>query len=164
MAWFITLSWNMVPGESPVIYVALNTYVITNLLHYLICTSEKTPSLHRCLYVQAFVIIRDSIIPYYHRPTGWCTIFSAERKHDCVKTTLRRMMHARRPVVIAPLPPPNPSLSPRLIRQDHRRYGAIEFSSPWRRALNIHTVGRNRVPSVSRTRSFPRAPFQSCMR
>lgn len=58
----------------------------------------------------------------------------------------------------APFRRHHPPPPPRLICQDHRSYGAIEFSSPRRRALNIHTVGRNRVSSLPRARSLPTHP------
>lgn len=51
------------------------------------------------------------------------------------------------------------SSSPRYMSGDPHSYGAIEFSSPRRRALNIHTVRRNRVPGVpSHTSSLSHAP------
>jgi len=47
----------------------------------------------------------------------------------------------------------SPRALPRLIRPGPRSYGAIEFSSPRRRTLNIHTVGR--VPRTFRARPPP---------
>lgn len=106
---------------------------------------RKTPSSHGCLRASRYTwtqAYENRLIPYnrgriiINLPGDTRHLVRQERERGCVETMLRKMMYARL-VVLA-----------RYTSGDPHSYGAIEFSSPRRRALNIHTVGRNRVPGV----------------